>query len=41
VITYVISMNEKVLLADIYLKSEYDTIDVNVLLESLKEQGLI
>jgi mRNA-degrading endonuclease RelE of RelBE toxin-antitoxin system len=41
VITYVVLTGQIVYLADIYLKSEHDTIDVNLLLERLKYQGLI
>jgi mRNA-degrading endonuclease RelE of RelBE toxin-antitoxin system len=41
VITYAILDNETVILAEIYLKSEYDTSDINVLLKSLKDDGLI
>jgi mRNA-degrading endonuclease RelE of RelBE toxin-antitoxin system len=41
VITYVLIADETVYLTDIYLKSEHDTIDINLLLERLKNQGLI
>jgi len=41
VITYVFLANAIIYLTDIYLKSEYDTIDANLLLECLKKQGLI
>jgi mRNA-degrading endonuclease RelE of RelBE toxin-antitoxin system len=41
VITYVVLANKTIYLTDIYLKSEHDTIDVNLLLERLKNQGLI
>lgn len=41
VITYVILDEETVLLTEIYLKSEHDSADVNVLIQRLKQQGLI
>jgi len=41
VITYVFLANAIIYLTDIYLKSEYDTIGANLLLERLKKQGLI
>ncbi|MEX8549012.1 MAG: hypothetical protein V5804_15545 [Mucilaginibacter sp.] len=41
VITYVFVTDEIVLLAEIYLKSEYDTIDEQAVIEGLKEQGYI
>ncbi|QEC77792.1 hypothetical protein [Mucilaginibacter ginsenosidivorax] len=41
VITYAIVDGETVILAEIYLKSEYDTSDINVLLKNLKDDGLI
>lgn len=41
VITYVILDDETVLLTEIYLKSEYDTADVDALIQRLKDQGLI
>jgi mRNA-degrading endonuclease RelE of RelBE toxin-antitoxin system len=41
VITYVFFTGEVIYLADIYLKSEHDTVDPNLLLDRLKEQGLI
>jgi len=41
VITYVLLDDETVLLTEIYLKSEYDTADVNALIQRLKDQGLI
>jgi len=41
VITYVILDQETVLLTEIYLKSEHDSADVNVLIVRLKDQGLI
>jgi mRNA-degrading endonuclease RelE of RelBE toxin-antitoxin system len=41
VITYVIINEETVLLTEIYLKSEHDSADVNILIQRLKAQGLI
>jgi mRNA-degrading endonuclease RelE of RelBE toxin-antitoxin system len=41
VITYTILDKETVLLTEIYLKSEYNSADVNVLVQRLKDQGLI
>jgi mRNA-degrading endonuclease RelE of RelBE toxin-antitoxin system len=41
VITYVVVANKIVFLADIYLKSEFDTIDVNLLILRLKDMGLM
>jgi mRNA-degrading endonuclease RelE of RelBE toxin-antitoxin system len=41
VITYVILDDQTVLLTEIYLKSEHDTADVSVLIQRLKDQGLI
>ena len=41
IITYVILDDDTVLLVEIYLKSEYDNVDVNSLLKSLKDDGLI
>ena len=41
VITYVILDHETVLLTEIYLKSEYDTADTSILIQRLKDQGLI
>jgi hypothetical protein len=41
VITYVVLADKTVYFTDIYLKSEHDTIDVNLLLERLKARGLI
>jgi len=41
VITYVILDHETVLLTEIYLKSEYDTADTGILIQRLKDQGLI
>lgn len=41
VITYVVLDKETVLLAEIYLKSEYATADIALLTQRLKEQNLI
>ena len=41
VITYVIIDEETVLLVEIYLKSEHDSIDTKPLIQRLKNQGLI
>jgi mRNA-degrading endonuclease RelE of RelBE toxin-antitoxin system len=41
VITYVILNQETVLLTEIYLKSEHGTADVSILIQRLKNQGLI
>jgi len=41
VITYVIIDQETVLLTEIYLKSEHDTADVSILIQRLKDQGVI
>jgi len=41
VITYVIVVIETVFLAEIYLKSEHDTIDANLVVQRLKDDGLI
>ena len=41
VITYVVQTNETVFLLEIYLKSEFDTIDEDLLIERLIEQGYI
>jgi len=41
VITYVILDEKTILLTEIYLKSEHDSADIHVLIQRLKEQGLI
>lgn len=41
VITYVKIVNSTIFLAEIYLKSEFDTIDESVLIERLIVQGLM
>lgn len=40
-ITYVIIDRETVLLTEIYLKSEHDSIRLEILIQRLKDQGLI
>jgi hypothetical protein len=41
VITYVVVVNELVYLSDIYLKSEYDTVDAGLIVQLMKGNGLI
>ncbi|RDC57491.1 hypothetical protein DU508_10095 [Pedobacter chinensis] len=41
IITYVLLDDETVFLADIYLKSEHDTVDVNRVILRLKDAGII
>ena len=41
IITYIILNQETVLLTEIYLKTEHDSVDINILIQRLKEQGLI
>ena len=41
VVTYVVVADKTVFLADIYLKSEFGSADVNLLISRLKDQGLI
>lgn len=41
VITYVIIDSETVLLTEVYLKSEHDSIHLEILIQRLKDQGLI
>ena len=41
VITYVILNQETILLTEIYLKSEHNSADVNLLIRRLKHRGLI
>lgn len=41
IITYVVLDQKTVLLTEIYLKSEHDSADLNILIERLKDQGLI
>ena len=41
VITFVVFLNETVYLAGIYLKNEHDTVDSNLIIQRLKDEGLI
>lgn len=41
VITYVYLAKDAVYLSEIYLKSDKDTVDASVIIERLKDQGLI
>jgi mRNA-degrading endonuclease RelE of RelBE toxin-antitoxin system len=41
VITYVILNQDTVLLTEIYLKSEHSSADVDIIIQRLREQGLI
>ena len=41
VITCVVLVKEIVYLSDIYLKSEYDTVDADTVIQRLKDSGLI
>ncbi|GGI22151.1 type II toxin-antitoxin system RelE/ParE family toxin [Pedobacter mendelii] len=41
IITYVLIDHQTVYLADIYLKSEYDTIDAEKIIQRLREAGVI
>jgi mRNA-degrading endonuclease RelE of RelBE toxin-antitoxin system len=41
VITYLLLEDQRVLLVEIYLKSDYDNTDVDILLGRLKDDGLI
>ncbi|MDN3580848.1 type II toxin-antitoxin system RelE/ParE family toxin [Mucilaginibacter flavus] len=41
IITFIIFLNEIVYLSEIYLKSEYDTVDVATVLARLKDSGII
>jgi hypothetical protein len=41
IITYIVLINETIYLAEIYLKSTHDSVDVDVLIQRLKDQGLI
>jgi hypothetical protein len=41
VITYLVIADKTVFLAEIYLKNEFNTADVNLLIGRLKDQGLI
>jgi len=41
IITYVVIVVETVFLAEIYLKSDHDTVDTSLVVQRLKDQGLI
>jgi len=41
VITYVVIIDETVFLSEIYLKNEHDTVDVHMVIQRLKEDGII
>jgi mRNA-degrading endonuclease RelE of RelBE toxin-antitoxin system len=41
VITYVVVLSEIVYLSEIYLKSEHDTVDADLIVQRLKDNGLI
>ena len=41
VITYVKFVNETVILAEIYLKNEYDTIDIELIIDHLNNEDLL
>ena len=41
VITYVILNRETVLLAEIYLKSEHNSVDIGILIQRLTDQGMM
>lgn len=41
VITYVVLIKEIVYLSEIYLKNEHDTVDADVVIQRLKDSGLI
>lgn len=41
VITYVRFTNESVILAEIYLKNEHDTVDVDTIISRLTNEGLL
>lgn len=41
IITYVIVVIETVFLAEIYLKNEHDTVDAVLVIQRLKDEGLI
>jgi mRNA-degrading endonuclease RelE of RelBE toxin-antitoxin system len=41
IITYVLIISETVYLTDIYLKSEHDTVDVALIIQRLKNNGLL
>ena len=41
VITYIVVVSEIVYLSEIYLKSEHDTVDADLIVQRLKDNGLI
>lgn len=41
IITYVVIVDEIVFLSEIYLKNEHDTVDVNMVVQRLKKDGVI
>jgi mRNA-degrading endonuclease RelE of RelBE toxin-antitoxin system len=41
VITYIVVLSKIVYLSEIYLKSEHDTIDADLIVQRLKDNGLI
>src|SRR5258708_36344982 len=41
VITYFVVLSEMVYLSEIYLKSEHDTVDADLIVQRLKDDGLI
>jgi hypothetical protein len=41
IITYIKIVAETVVLAEIYLKSEYDTVDVDAIIQRLGKEGFI
>lgn len=41
VITYVAFINETIYLSKIYLKSEYDSVDTDSVIDELKQSGII
>lgn len=41
VITYVLLLEEMVYLSEIFLKNEHDTVDVDKVIQRLKDEGLI
>jgi mRNA-degrading endonuclease RelE of RelBE toxin-antitoxin system len=41
VITYVVVLNKTVYLSDIYLKNEHDTVDTDIIVQRMKDDGLI
>jgi hypothetical protein len=41
VITYIVVLSEIVYLSEIYLKNEHDTVDADLIVQRLKDNGLI